>query len=835
MLEQKILTAALAGLLHDIGKFAQRSGLHTGKHAEIGAEVLSDIVPERWRSGLYPVMSHHDDPLPDHLTKVVALADRLDAGQRESRESAEPKQMLPIFSRITAKQGEASLTCPSTVYLPLQELKLDQEHIFPGPPLAAQDVKDAYTRLWESFVKQVRVLRDAYQVEGEFTLYLESLMHLLRRYTWCVPSAYYRSLPDVSLYDHGRVTAALAVCLAGIPEERCDALLDALRSGDTTALASEPVAVLLAGDLSGIQDFIYTVTAKGAASALRGRSFYIQLLTEIVIRYVLDALDLPACNLIYGGGGGFTILARPGDLEKLPDVRRELSKWLLEIHNGALYFALAVENLSASDLHTPGRISARWDDVHAALQDVKQRRFAELGEGISQLFVPQERGGLESQQCQVCGLELETEFEEPSTESDSSTVRKCAGCQAYETLGDELRRARVLAYVRVGEIGDLERLSGWQALFKPLGWVPFLTEPDAPGMVYALTDDVSGQLRPRAGRGVGRTFLTNVMPVYTQEQALRDAANPRVCGSEDPLPREGDIRTFSSLAEAADGIKRLGVLRMDVDNMGKLFAEGFQDPETGDPFATLSRVAALSFAVSLFFEGWVTRIAARINARAHQAGAGDVLYSVYSGGDDMFFTGAWNWIVTLAQELRSDLARYTGMHPGVHASGGIVLVHGKYPLARAALEAGEAEHKSKSLPGKDAFSFLGQVERWSRFGYGSPPDEQTVSVQFQEFKAMIEDGAPRSLLGILLKVHRQYEQARKDAQQRGEYETAAGIYGPWIWQAYARLRRRAQRQPEVVSERIKLLADTLNADRFQSIRWIGLAARWADLALRDSK
>ncbi|MDW8101235.1 MAG: hypothetical protein RML36_17335, partial [Anaerolineae bacterium] len=54
------------------------------------------------------------------------------------------------------------------------------------------------------------------------------------------------------------------------------------------------------------------------------------------------------------------------------------------------------------------------------------------------------------------------------------------------------------------------------------------------------------------------------------------------------------------------GIQRLGVLRMDVDNLGKLFAEGFGEN------ATLSRVAALSFAISLFFEGWVEVLAERV-------------------------------------------------------------------------------------------------------------------------------------------------------------------------------------------------------------------------------
>src|SRR5690606_39527370 len=47
---------------------------------------------------------------------------------------------------------------------------------------------------------------------------VESLYHLLMRYAWSVPSAFYRGTPDISLFDHSRVTSALAVCLRS--EER---------------------------------------------------------------------------------------------------------------------------------------------------------------------------------------------------------------------------------------------------------------------------------------------------------------------------------------------------------------------------------------------------------------------------------------------------------------------------------------------------------------------------------------------------------------------------------------------------------------------------------------
>jgi CRISPR-associated protein Csm1 len=133
----------------------------------------------------------------------------------------------------------------------------------------------------------------------------------------------------------------------------------------------------------------------------------------------------------------------------------------------------------------------------------------------------------------------------------------------------------------------------------------------------------------------------------------------------------------------------------------------------------------LSFAISLYFEGWVEHLAARINQEDRQADRGERLYSIYSGGDDLFFVGSWDVVVELARQVRADLAPFAAQHPGVHASAGIALVGGKYPLYQAAREAKEAEDQAKGLrwmdgdgrlQEKDAVSFLGQTLPWPRFG-----------------------------------------------------------------------------------------------------------------------
>ncbi|MCS7222919.1 MAG: hypothetical protein N0A15_16765, partial [Anaerolineae bacterium] len=87
---------------------------------------------------------------------------------------------------------------------------------------------------------------------------------------------------------------------------------------------------------------------------------------------------------------------------------------------------------------------------------------------------------------------------------------------------------------------------------------------------------------------------------------LTEREHRELQGKVKGLPKWGSIKPFEVMEVQSKGIQRLGVLRMDVDNLGKLFAEGFGEN------ATLSRVAALSFAISLFFEGWVEVLAERV-------------------------------------------------------------------------------------------------------------------------------------------------------------------------------------------------------------------------------
>ncbi len=796
---QEVFTAALAGLLHDVGKFSQRAGVQPdatsqaftekdygrhGAHAKWSIAFIDAHVPEQWRSGLSPVLFHHNPQ--DRMSKVVALADRLSAAEREGSGDAAAKQLISIFCQI----GEQP---PPQMVWPLRDVRLSEDAIFPRQELPGADEKAAYRKLWQGFERAVDHLPG-----DDLPTYVEGMLYAMQRYAWSVPGAFYRSVPDVSLYDHSRTTAALAACLVGFDEPTLDALL-------SKKPPTDPVALLVGGDISGVQDFIYTITARGAARGLRGRSFYLQMLTEAVARFILRELDLPITNLIYSGGGHFYLLAPVAAADRLKQLRAAISRKLLTHHGGDLYLALGWSELTAGDFQRE-QFGQAWKAVGEKMNEAKRRRFSELEAKvlIENVFGPLGTGGEATGECQVC------HFDGPVTEDVDSRGEKrriCALCKSLEELGSHLRDTRYLLLAEV-PANDTRRGCYYDAL-ESFGLALGLS--DARGRaVLALPADVQRVTllaMDDAGDAAREAARLSARAGYPVAGGVRYTVNVV------PRTEKGDIATFDWLQAQSKGVHRLGVLRMDVDDLGELFLSGMKNE------ATLSRVAALSSALSLFFEGWLGKLCQMANEDQGR------VYPIYSGGDDLFIVGAWDALPALASRIREDLARFAAGNPSVHISGGLTLHAGKYPLYQAAQDAEEALDEAKGFRrsgderAKDAFNFLGLTIPWEK--YDNLERERGALVALAD--------ANRAVLRTLLQL---YARATHEGQKRGK-----AYWGPWMWHCAYRLKRmenRNRRSPELVAQ-IGRIRQSLSKNAFRYIEVLGPAARWAELLTRKEQ
>lgn len=122
---------------------------------------------------------------------------------------------------------------------------------------------------------------------------LAVLLHLIRKHFWAI-SAGEGELEDVSFSEYARLEAAFK-----------SAKKIAKDFGEIDA----PPYRYLIGDISGIQNYIFGISkAKTYARRLRGRSLFIQLITEDIKRYCLAELHLPDVMVLMTAGGKFLIL-----------------------------------------------------------------------------------------------------------------------------------------------------------------------------------------------------------------------------------------------------------------------------------------------------------------------------------------------------------------------------------------------------------------------------------------------------------------------------------------------------------------------------------------------
>ena len=197
-----------------------------------------------------------------------------------------------------------------------------------------------------------------------------------------------------------------------------------------------------------------------------------------------------------------------------------------------------------------------------------------------------------------------------------------------------------------------------------------------------------------------------------------------------------------------------------------------------------------------------------------------MIYTVYSGGDDVFLIGPWDLIPDLAQEIAKDFAKYTGGNPYVHLRAGMAFIDGKYPVYQAADDAGDAIDKSKRTGG-NAFTFLDMPWKWNEF--------EKISQKQKDLGKLVsprEEGkkpAPQAILQVLQQLALE---ERQHERSRGRH-----VWGRWIWMGMYQLTRMQERNKELVTE-IGAIRDGLQESDYQDIDQWGVAARWTELQTR---
>ncbi len=521
---------------------------------------------------------------------------------------------------------------------------------------------------------------------------------------------------DVALIDMARTTAAVAAAIAN--------------NSNATELS------LVAGDLSGIQNFIYTISSDGALKSLRARSFYLELVTEEVVQQLLAELKFPRTNVIYAGGGNLYILAAGTEETKkaVQKVRQLFNKWLLDKFQGKVFLALDCLSFPIEHIAT-AKFAEYWSDVTAKnLAGQKSRKFAEQ---ITNFIATRDS----YEPCRVCHRDDEENLK-PLNPDEPDSVLACGTCRRMFRLGGQLLRVEAIVRSPRENIPGAEEKLEFKQQNQTIYYHLFKRRDDLEKNQDSETLFIVNNWM------VDNYRNSNTVPLLLGNYAQESEKEP------------GCIMRAEEMAEKAKGIARVGYLRMDVDRLGQIFARGLGGNQT----LLLPRIAGLSRQISYFFKVYLnslaearkTNIANNIKQLMPQDEHKNLLF-IYAGGDDLFVSGAWNEIVEFAFDVYQCFRAYTGNNPDITLSGGISIDDVKFPLYRAAKSAKNAEVSAKGN-GKDSLGLFGKPFKWSEWLGAENINVSKIEVLDVETKAYLGNEIHLDLFGIFPIVKKIQEQ-----------------------------------------------------------------------------
>ena len=754
-MDDTVLKIALAAFMHDIGKLVPRETLHIseeyinnhadlyqpfyqGRHTHLHAvytaafiEKMQDRLPKelnqaQWGEGdafINMAAKHHRPETP--MQWVVTIADWISSGwdrepyDQESQTSWRDYQrvrLVPVLEQLGAEPIAAQVEC--SYGYPLREIS--PTNIFPRlkrevEPVDAVVANQEYKCHFEKFIDALRNLKHR---EENLELWFEHFDSLVMLYTSAMPSD--RSgkvVPDVSLYDHARTTAALAVAIYLYHQQTATVTIDAIKD------YADQKFLLINGDFYGIQDFIfsrYGDLRKYRSKILRGRSFAVSLFSELAADLACREIGLPFSSVILNNAGKFTIIApnTPEAQAALQNVETKVNKWLMEVSYGENALGFSWRAASAHDL-VAGNFPDLWEQLGKDLERKKLNRIdLSTYAGPVSGYLDNFNNDLNPPLCPLCGKRPaapEVAQDDLVKEAGSS----CKLCRDHIFLGTNLVKKKHLAITtREAELRDPDNM-----LREPIfGYyqVAFL-EGDLKNLARSgqLLKHWDLALAPDGAvpTGITTRFISGYVPVYREgdqhDERLRAGGRSETKKLELIDQIEPDTpKTLEHIAAMArnptekpgvfQGIDALGILKADIDNLGLLMACGL-DPKR----FTLSRLATLSRQLNNYFTLYLPHLLS--TDRRYQD-----IYTVFAGGDDLFLIGPWNRIIELARHLRAIFADYVCRNPAIHFSAGISLQKPHTPIDHLARAAESALEQSKDAD-KNRLTLFGETATWEEF------------------------------------------------------------------------------------------------------------------------
>lgn len=693
-LSDRTFCIALAALLHDIGKPLQRANNNDKQKLCKDAIQMENLV--KYDHSLWTVQflfrnretfeklssvrnygfekfqklasKHHkpDSDANDEL--IIQKADCASAGTDRYNDKKEDKiqsgrnnylkrPLDSIFSMINLKAEKNQETIKR---YDLGELSGNNVM----PVLSCELSSEKYLKFLEKFETDFKNI----PVKNQ-EVFLDTLVSLVEKYFWCVPSSTIDKHADIPLCDHLITTSAIASAASVACEE--------------TGCSYKDVKFLyVTGDFSGIQRFIFSLTGesnRAVAKLLRGRSFMVNLYTILAARMITDSCKLPALNAITAAGGKFQVLVpdTPRCREALSKTKFKIEKWAFNKFYGEL--KILIDN----------GISLEWDDFKLErFQNVMKKAADSLNrEKLRPFcsFLKDESAWIDNKRysnfqinriCPVCG-------KEPGNSQNNETDECGNNCKTFIRIGTDLNKSGFVTVKGGDKTGIFNEY-----------YIQIEEKPDYREYSFCY------RINNYSGENVNEQGLWPVLhyACYVPDAERRENEKE----DDDGKTREKRIcKTFENIAKEGEGLGALAVLKADIDNMGWILNSGFRN-ENDKSLMSISRMVSFSRMVNWFFAGYMPWL---INSESRYKN----IYTLFAGGDDLCLIGRWDTMIDFTCKFHEEFKRYTGENLTLSAS--LELFKPGYPVSRAVDDAEEALKRSKNN-GKNCITLLGYTLNW---------------------------------------------------------------------------------------------------------------------------
>lgn len=648
---------AAGGLLHDVGKLLYRYN-DQRNHSTSGCDLIKQYITDK--DILDCVQYHHGNMLKNSdvadnaLCYITYIADNIAAfSDRRKSENGEGG----FVRNISYQTVFNILNGNNEKKLYKSSMLNTDEVIYP------QDNETAYTD--DFYGKAVDIIKNSLAGIEYTSDYINSLSEIFEAATSYIPSSTQTNeLRDISLYDHVKLTAAFSLCIFDyLCENNITDYKDALFK-NSDKFYDKPVFLIYSADISGIQNFIYNISSKNALKSLRSRSFYLELIMETAVDTLLDRLSLTKCNVMYSGGG-HTYLILPNTQntkETIKTFENDLNKWFIDNYGTEIYIGGGYAACSANDLKnkTDGSYSRIFREISQNISEKKMKRYSALD--IRKLN--SHKSDDNERECVIC------KRSDKLTEVNGKCI--CELCAGLLKLSDSIIDPNKKCFYTILDCKPDQKTA------VSLPFDLFLTVNSA--------DELKENMKNN--EHYVRSYSKNSM--NTGKRLSSRIWVGDYCSAKE----------FAIMAENSCGIKRIAVLRADIDNLGQTFVHGFDDK-----YNTISRTSELSAKLSLFFKYNINSIMKKPVFRLNEnAEGGRNAAIIYSGGDDVFIVGGWDDVIGAAIDLNNALRKFSC--GALTISAGIGIYTPTYPLYSMAQNSGRLEDISKGNAGKNSVTLF---------------------------------------------------------------------------------------------------------------------------------